>query len=124
MAQIRPVRIGPDRVSSDDAAVVRSPYDGHEIGAVPRCSSEDVARAVAAAQAAMAEPFPRPARIEVLETAARLLAERHEAFARTIAEEAAKPLATARIEARRAVDTFAFAAAEARSFGGDVVPLD
>jgi acyl-CoA reductase-like NAD-dependent aldehyde dehydrogenase len=124
MAQIRPVRIGSDRVRSDDTVVVRSPYDGHEIGAVPRCSSEDVARAVAAARAAMAEPLPRPARIEILETAARLLAERQDTFTRTIAEEAAKPLATARVEARRAVDTFAFAAAEARSFGGDVVPLD
>jgi acyl-CoA reductase-like NAD-dependent aldehyde dehydrogenase len=53
-----------------------------------------------------------------------LLAERLEDFARTIAEEAAKPLKTARVEAERAVGTARFSAAEARTLGGDVVPLD
>ena len=41
-----------------------------------------------------------------------------------IANEAAKPIKTARQEAQRAVGTFRFAAAEARTLAGDVVPLD
>jgi acyl-CoA reductase-like NAD-dependent aldehyde dehydrogenase len=60
----------------------------------------------------------------VLDRAAALLDERSEDFARIIAAEAAKPLKTARIEARRAVDTFRFSAAEARTLAGDVVPLE
>jgi acyl-CoA reductase-like NAD-dependent aldehyde dehydrogenase len=50
--------------------------------------------------------------------------ERREEFARIIAREAAKPIRTARVEAERAVGTFRFAAAEARTLAGDMVPLD
>src|SRR6185369_11485405 len=41
-----------------------------------------------------------------------------------IAAEAAKPLKTARVEAARAVGTFRFAAVEARSLSGDMIPMD
>ena len=57
----------------------------------------------------------------MLDAAARLLAERRDEFAEIIADEAAKPIKTARVEAERAVGTFQFAAAEARTLGGDVV---
>ena len=60
----------------------------------------------------------------MLDTAARLLAERRDEFAELIAREAAKPITTARVEAERAVGTFQFAAAEARTLAGEVVPLD
>ena len=60
----------------------------------------------------------------MLDTAARLLAERREEFARIIAAEAAKPIKTARVEAERASGTFQFAATEARKLAGEMVPLD
>jgi acyl-CoA reductase-like NAD-dependent aldehyde dehydrogenase len=105
--------------------VVKSPFDGSEIGRVLRSTTNDVDRAVATASKAFkAGPLPRWKRAEILDTAARLLAEREEQFARTIAAEAAKPIRTARIEAQRAVGTFQFAAAEARTFDGEIVPLD
>ncbi|HET7722788.1 MAG TPA: aldehyde dehydrogenase family protein, partial [Acidimicrobiales bacterium] len=95
-----------------DEIVVRSPYDGAEVGRVPKHSREDVDRAVAAAARALAEqPLPPWRRAEILDAGARRLAERAEDFARTIAGEAAKPIKTARIEAQRAVSTFTFAAA-------------
>ncbi len=47
-----------------------------------------------------------------------------ERFARSIASEAAKPITTARVEAARAVDTLRFSAAVARTFAGEMVPLD
>jgi acyl-CoA reductase-like NAD-dependent aldehyde dehydrogenase len=122
--QVTPVPIGPDRVTTDDEIVVRSPYDGSEVGRVPSCGADQVDRAVAAATAALAEPLPAHERAAVLDTAAALLAERVDDFARTIAAEAAKPLKTARIEAGRAVDTFRFSAAEARTLAGDVVPVE
>jgi acyl-CoA reductase-like NAD-dependent aldehyde dehydrogenase len=105
--------------------IVKSPYDGSEVGRVPASTAEDVSRAVAAAREALATgPLEPWRRAEVLETASRLLAERKEQFARTLAQEAAKPIKTARVEAERAVETFRFAAVEARRLAGDVVPIE
>jgi acyl-CoA reductase-like NAD-dependent aldehyde dehydrogenase len=110
---------------ADGTAEVRSPYDGAVLGIVPACGRPEVTRAVAAASAALArDDFPRPQRIQVLDRAAAALAERVEELARTIAAEAAKPIRTARVEAARAVDTFAAAAAAARTLAGEMVPVE
>jgi acyl-CoA reductase-like NAD-dependent aldehyde dehydrogenase len=124
MAQVTAVPIGADRVTTDDEIVVASPYDGSEVGRVPSCGAAHVDAAVAAARAALAEPLAPHARAAVLDRAAVLLAERQEDLARIVAAEAAKPLKTARVEAARAVDTFRFSAAEARTLAGDVVPVE
>ena len=122
---VTPLPLAGARFTGTESAAVASPYDGHEIGRVPVCGPDDVDRAVAAAREALAGgPLPAWKRAEVLDTAAVLLAERRDHFARIIAEEAAKPMKTARAEAERAVGTMRFAAAEARTLGGDVVPLD
>jgi acyl-CoA reductase-like NAD-dependent aldehyde dehydrogenase len=111
--------------SDRDEIVVTSPFDGAELGRVPRSTTADVDRAVQAAKGALhGGGLPRWQRAEILDTAARLVAEREDEFTRTIAAEAAKPIRTARIEAQRAVGTFQFAAAEARTFAGEIVPLD
>ncbi len=105
--------------------VVRSPYDGAEVGRVPKCTAADVDRAVAAAAGALQKgALPPWRRAEILDAAARLIAERSDDFARTIALESAKPLKTARTEAKRAASTFTFAAVEARRLTGDMVPID
>ena len=129
MTDVTPVPIGSERVTTGDEIVVVSPYDGHEVGRVPSCGAAEVDRAVAAAHARLVagrgdEPFLAAERAAVLDRAATLLDERAEQFARVIADEAAKPIRTALVEARRAVDTFRFSAVEARSLTGDVVPLD
>ena len=124
MPEVTAVPIGAERVTTPEEIVVRSPYDGSEVGRVPSCDASHVDRAVAAAHARLAEPLPAHARAVILDRAAALLAERQEDFARTIAAEAAKPLKTARVEAARAVDTFRFSAVEARSLTGDMVPLE
>src|SRR5215218_10198437 len=125
---MRTLPIGDERVdasSSGDEIVVRSPFDGREIDRVPACGSDEVTRAVGLASAARRDgTLPPWKRAEILDRAAHLLSERTEQFARIIAQEAAKPIKTARIEAERAVSTFQFAAAEARTLAGDVVPLD
>jgi acyl-CoA reductase-like NAD-dependent aldehyde dehydrogenase len=125
---MRTLPIGDDRVgtsSSGDEIVVRSPYDGHEIDRVPACGADEVTRAVALAKEAhRVGPLPQWRRAEILDRAATLLDARTEQFARIIAEEAAKPIKTARVEAKRAVSTFTFAAAEARCLTGEMVPLD
>ncbi|HWL36970.1 MAG TPA: aldehyde dehydrogenase family protein [Frankiaceae bacterium] len=104
---------------------VRSPYDGSPVGTVPACDADDAWRAVVAGAKALArDDFPRHERIAVLERTAVALSEQVEDFARVIAAEAAKPIRTARIEAQRAVDTFATAAAEARMLAGEMVPVE
>jgi acyl-CoA reductase-like NAD-dependent aldehyde dehydrogenase len=116
--------IDGSRVGTPDSEV-RSPWNGEVVGRVPACTPDDVAAAVSAATAALArDDFPRPDRIAVLDAAAAALRERSEELARVIAAEAAKPLKTARVEAARAVDTFTFAAAEARAMTGELVPVD
>ena len=124
MADVRPVRIGADRVTTDETISVASPYDGHEIGKVPSCTQAHVDAAVVAAKEAMAEPLPPWKRAEILDRAAIVVAERRGELARIIAEEAAKPITTATVEAARCALTFQFAAVEARTLVGDMVPLD
>ncbi len=118
------MRIGSERVTTDELAVVRSPFDGSELGAVPVGRAEHVNAAVAAAAAVRGTPIPAHERARILDAAADLLQARHEEFARSIAGEAAKPIKTARVEAARAVGTFRFAAVEARSLAGDMIPMD
>jgi acyl-CoA reductase-like NAD-dependent aldehyde dehydrogenase len=125
MATLRALPIGAERITTGETITVRAPYDGRELAAVPACGPAEVDRAVAAAQLARrADPLPAWRRAEILDTAARLLAERVDDFARIIAEEAAKPIKTARIEATRAVSTLTFSAAVARDLTGEMIPMD
>jgi acyl-CoA reductase-like NAD-dependent aldehyde dehydrogenase len=117
--------IGDEQVTTASWIEVRSPYDDHVIGRVPECGDAQVDRAVTIARGVLdAPPLPAWKRAEILDTAARRLAERVEEFARYIAEEAAKPIKTARVEAQRAVSTFTFAAVAARTLAGEMVPMD
>jgi acyl-CoA reductase-like NAD-dependent aldehyde dehydrogenase len=124
MSEVRALPIAGERYTSEDAIEVHSPYDGALIGRVPACTPADVDRAVASARTALESPLPLWRRAAILDSAARLLTERREHFAAVIAAEAAKPIRTARAEAERAVNTFQFAAAEARKLAGEVIPLD
>lgn len=122
-----PVRIDGQAVTTEQSIEIRAPYDGALIGAVPRCSTAHVDTAVAAARRAMHEqPLPAWQRAAVLDRAAELLADPDvaEDLARTIAREAAKPITTARVEVERAVSTFRFSSAVARSLTGEMLALD
>ncbi|HEU4450331.1 MAG TPA: aldehyde dehydrogenase family protein [Gaiellaceae bacterium] len=103
---------------------VRSPYSGEVVGRLPRAGADEARRAVDAARRAMAAPLPAHRRAEILERTAALVAERQDEIARTICDEAGKPLKAARVEADRAVSTYLSAAAEARTLAGEVVPMD
>ena len=124
MPEQHSVRIGDTQVTTADSTVVLSPYDGHEVARIPACGPEHVEQAVAAARAAMADPLPPWRRAAILDAAAAAVADHRDELAQIIAEEAAKPIRTARTEAERAVLTFQSAAVEARTLTGDVVPID
>jgi acyl-CoA reductase-like NAD-dependent aldehyde dehydrogenase len=122
-----PARIDGEHVTTDASMQIRAPFDDRLIGEVPRCSPEDVDRAVAAARRTMREePLPAWRRAEILDRAAELIADEEvfEDLARTIALEAAKPITTARAEVSRCISTFRFSAAACRSLAGEVLPLD
>ncbi len=122
---VTPVPLDGRPVTGSAAIEVRAPYDGRLLGSVPSLGAAEVEIAVAAAKRALhEEPLPQWRRAEILDRAAALLAERQEDFARCIALEAAKPIRTARAEAQRAVSTFQFSAAVARTLAGEVVPLE
>lgn len=119
------MRIGDRHVVTDDVAEVTSPYDGRLVGRVPVGTTAHIDEAVTAALARHRGPaLPAWQRAEILDRAAVALADRHEEFAQRIVAEAAKPITTARGEVSRAVDTFRFSAAVARTLTGETVPLD
>lgn len=120
-----PLRIGDQRPAGAGVIEVRSPYDGRLVGSVASADESHLDRAVSAAAAVLRQgALPLHRRAEILDAAARVAAERVELLARTICDEAAKPIRHARVEAQRAADTLRFSAAAARSLTGETVPLD
>ncbi|MGH2920837.1 MAG: aldehyde dehydrogenase family protein, partial [Gaiellaceae bacterium] len=116
--------IGGEWVETGEWLDVRSPYSDEIVGRVPKATAADAKLAVAAAERAMRDPLPAHKRAEILVRVAGLLGSRHDEVARTISDEAGKPMKQARIEARRAMSTFTFAAVEARKLAGEMVPMD
>jgi acyl-CoA reductase-like NAD-dependent aldehyde dehydrogenase len=105
---------------------ILSPFDGSVIGEMPVATAEDVENAIVRSQQAFQKmrKLPRFVRADILQRTAELLRQRSEEFVRTIASEAGKPVYDARGEVARAIFNLTNAAAEARRFGGEEVPLD
>jgi acyl-CoA reductase-like NAD-dependent aldehyde dehydrogenase len=120
----RKLLIGGDWVETGEWLEVRSPYSGELVGRVAKGGAAETRRAIDAAVAAMGEPLPAHRRAEVLVRVAMALGRRHDEAARLISDEAGKPMKAARLEAKRAMSTYTFAAVEARKLAGEVVPMD
>jgi acyl-CoA reductase-like NAD-dependent aldehyde dehydrogenase len=112
----------------DDGEVldIRSPYDGGVVGRITQGRREHAEAAIAAAVKAFATTRRLPAfeRQRVLRRLAEAIAERREEFARTIMQEAGKPIRAARTEVDRAIFIFTVAAEEATRMYGEYLPLD
>jgi acyl-CoA reductase-like NAD-dependent aldehyde dehydrogenase len=121
---VRKILIDGEWFETGATIEVTAPYDGSVVARVAAAASGDAKRAVDAAARAMKTPVPAHERAAVLDRVAAILRERRDEFARTIALEAGKPIATAQAEADRAVQTILFSAAEARTLEGHVVPMD
>src|SRR5947199_7616062 len=120
----RKLYVGGEWVETGEWLDVRSPYSGDVVGRVAKGGAAETRRAIDAAEAAMREPLPAHKRAEILVKVAGLLGRRHDEVARTISDEAGKPMKAARVEAKRAMSTFTFAAVEARKLAGEMVPMD
>src|ERR671925_1081150 len=124
VATERKLFVGGEWVETGDWVEVRSPYSGHVVGRVAKAGAAETRRAIDAAERAMAEPLPAHKRAEILVRVAGYLGRRHDEVARTISDEAGKPMKAARVEAKRAMSTYTLAAVEARKLAGEVVPMD
>src|SRR6184192_4187903 len=120
----RKLFVGGEWIETGDWLEVRSPYSGEVVGRVARAGAEETKRAIEAAEQAMREPLPAHKRAEILVRVVGALARRHDEIARQISDEAGKPMKAARVEAKRAMSTYTFAAVEARKLAGEMVPMD
>ena len=105
----------------------RNPADRSDlIGLFQESSAEDVESAVKAAADAYRSwrLVPAPKRAEMLFTAARLIAERKESFARDMTREMGKVLEETRGDVQEAIDMTFFMAGEGRRQYGQTVPSE
>jgi len=109
-----------------DIVEIRSPYDGSLIARVVQGRREHADAAIAAAVKAFGTTRRLPAfeRQRVLRRISAAMTERKEEFARTLAQEAGKPIKAARTEVERAIFTFNVAAEETTRIYGEYLPLD
>jgi acyl-CoA reductase-like NAD-dependent aldehyde dehydrogenase len=109
-----------------DAVEIHAPYDGRVIGSVFQGRREHAERAIVAAVKAFGTTRRLPAfeRQRVLRRVSENISERKQEFARTMAQEAGKPIKAARTEVDRAIFTFNVAAEESTRIYGEYLPLD
>jgi len=107
-------------------SVVKSPFDGSVVAVVSEAGRDDVETAIQAAVQAFAvtRQMSSHERAGILREIANGISQRREEFARTICQEAGKPIKVARAEVDRAINTFQIAAEEATRIYGEYIPLD
>jgi acyl-CoA reductase-like NAD-dependent aldehyde dehydrogenase len=118
--------INGEWVEATSYASLTSPYSGEVLAEVPIATSSEVDQAIEAADQARNTMANMPAhqRAAILERVVALLQERAEEAAKIIALEAAKPITTAKAEVARTIQTYKFAAEEAKRIHGETIPLD
>ena len=106
--------------------VVTSPYDHSVLAVVSEAERDDVETAIESAVQAFTATRKMSSyqRASALRKVADGITARRDEFARTICQEAAKPIKTARIEVERAINTFQIAAEESTRIHGEYLPLD
>src|SRR5881398_656018 len=109
-----------------DIVEIRSPYDGNLVARVAQGRKEHAEAAIAAAVKAFGTTRRLPAfeRQRILRQIVAFMIERKEEFARTLAQEAGKPIKAARTEIERSIFTFTVAAEESTRIHGEYLPLD
>jgi acyl-CoA reductase-like NAD-dependent aldehyde dehydrogenase len=109
-----------------DIIEIRAPYDNNLIARVTQGRPEHAEAAIAASVKAFGTTRRLPAfeRQRVLRRISASILERKEEFARTLAQEAGKPIKAARTEVERAIFTFNIAAEESTRIYGEYLPLD
>jgi len=115
-----------DWITHGRDVVVTSPYDRSMVAVVCEASRDDVEVAIESAVRAFAitRRLSSYQRAAILRKITEGITARREEFARTICQEAGKPIKAARIEVERAINTFWIAAEESTRIYGEYIPLD
>ena len=118
--------INGEWVKASSYTPLYSPYNRSLITEVAEANAEETKQAITAAYEAKETMRAMPAhqRASILEKLASLLEQRSEEAAQLIALEGAKPIQAARTEIGRTVETYKFAAEEAKRIHGETIPLD
>lgn len=114
------------KTAEREAAVIRAPQDGSEVGVCHLASPADVRAALDAGVRASeaCRTMPAHQRAAALRRVADDLVAARDELTRTLALEAGKPITQARLELDRAVTVFRDGAEEATRMTGEVLPAD
>ncbi|MEB7453462.1 aldehyde dehydrogenase family protein [Lysinibacillus sphaericus] len=109
-----------------DYMEVQAPHSQEVIAHFAMATEQDVQEAIASAQAAAKSMASLTAfqRAEILEHLSTLFLENREEAASIISLESAKPLKYAYAEIDRTIETYKFAAEEAKRLSGEMIPMD
>jgi len=113
-------------IEDGDVYEVKAPYDGAVVARVVQGRRAHAEAAIASAVKAFGTTRRLPAfeRQRMLRRVAEGITQRKEDFARTLCQEAGKPIKAARTEVERAIFTFTIAAEESTRIYGEYLPLD
>lgn len=118
--------INGEKVETAKYAPLYSPYSGEEIAQIAMADKHQTIQAIAAAYNARGVMTKMPAyqRAEILENVVALLKEKAAEAAEIITCESAKPIMFAKAEVARTIETYKFAAEEAKRIHGETIPFD
>ncbi|MFP5106874.1 aldehyde dehydrogenase family protein [Neobacillus sp. C211] len=118
--------INGEKVETTKYAPLYSPYSGEEIAQIAMADKELTVQAITAAYNARGIMAKMPAyqRAEILENVVALLKEKADQAAEVISRESAKPIMFAKAEVARTIETYKFAAEEAKRIHGETIPFD
>jgi acyl-CoA reductase-like NAD-dependent aldehyde dehydrogenase len=118
--------INGEWMESKEYSPLYSPYSGELLAYIPMATEKEVEHAIESACQAkdVLAKMPAHKRASILEKLVFHLQERMEEAAEIIAAEAAKPIALARAEVARTIETYKFSAEEAKRIHGETIPLD
>lgn len=113
-------------MDTDQYYHLTSPYNGEIIGEIPLAETSLVEAAISSAEQAkiVMRSLTSLERSEILRRVSDLFEQRLEECAIILTKEAAKPLKAARMEIMRTIETYRFAAEEAKRIHGETVPMD
>ncbi|SEH83779.1 Acyl-CoA reductase [Halobacillus karajensis] len=105
---------------------LKSPYNGNFITEVSLATPEEVEKALMSAEKGKEKikKLTSLERSKILERASAIFEQRLEECAQILTLENAKPIKSARGEIRRTIETYKFAAEEAKRIHGETIPMD
>ena len=112
--------------SSEKLAELKSPHTKEIIAHIPQATREEVEQAIEVAETAKKQMAELTAyeRAAILEHIAQLFTDNRQKAAEIISLEAAKPIKYALAEIDRTIETYKFAAEEAKRLTGEMIPMD